>query len=106
MRLPSSATRSLFESALESIHESISNFDIMLEMDSNTTIKLLVKKNIGVSIMPKRNCRHDLNRKRFIGIPIEDLKLIREVNLVYRKDFPYTIILEELTRMYKEVIYD
>lgn len=106
MQLPSSATRSLFESALESIHESISNFNIMLEMNSNTTIKLLVKKNIGVSIMPKRNCHHDLNRKRYIGIPIEDLKLTREINLVYRKDFPYTIILEEFTRMYKEVIYD
>ena len=103
MRPPTSATRALFEATLRSIHETIEHFNIVLEVDSYTTIKLLVKNNVGISIMPRKACQHDLNRY-FIGLPIENLNMFREINLVYHKDFPYTNILDNLTRMYHEAV--
>lgn len=100
MRPPSSATRASFKAALESIHESIDNLNIILEVDSKTTIKLLVMKGVGISIMSKRNCLHDLNKHSYVGLPIEDLNLKRELYLVYRNDFPHAAILDELQRVY------
>ena len=103
MRPPTSATRTLFEATLRSIHETIEHFNIILEVDSYTTIKLLVKNNVGISIMPRKACQHDLGRY-FIGLPIENLKMFREINLVYHKDFPYTNILDNLIQIYHETI--
>ncbi|MBR4061031.1 MAG: LysR family transcriptional regulator [Lachnospiraceae bacterium] len=100
MRPPSSATRAIFEAALNSIHESINNLNVVLEVDSKTTIKLLVMNGVGISIMSKRNCLHDLNNHTFVGLPIEDLNIKRELYLVYRKDFPHTTLLDNLQHIY------
>ena len=53
LRLPSSSTREKFNSALESIDESMDNFDVIIEVDSIATIRNLVKKDDGVSIISK-----------------------------------------------------
>ena len=53
LRTPSSATRILLESALESNNESTANFNITLEVDNIATIKDLIRKNLGVSILPR-----------------------------------------------------
>lgn len=42
-----------FASSLEAIGESIDNFDVVIEVDSIATIKNLVKKDIGVSILSR-----------------------------------------------------
>lgn len=100
MRPPTSATRASFSAALEKIGESIDHLHIALEVDSKTTIKLLVRKGLGVSIMSKRNCLHDLNKHNFAGIPIENLDMTREIYLVCRRDFPHPKILDEIQHIY------
>ena len=54
LRLPASATRVLFESTLNSINDSIDNFNIALEVDNIATIKDLIRKGLGVSILPRK----------------------------------------------------
>ena len=100
MRPPSSATRASFETALKNIHESINNLNVVLEVDSKTTIKLLVMNSVGISIMSKRNCLHDLNNHTYVGLPIKDLNIKRELYLVYRKDFPHTALLDNFQHIY------
>ena len=56
LRLPSSATRMLFESALLSINESIDAFNVIIQVDNIATIKDLVRKELGVSILPRSAC--------------------------------------------------
>ena len=97
---PVSITRLVFESALESIHESIDNFNIGLEVDSNSTIKMLVKRNIAVSIMSRKNCLRELDTRSFTAIPIHNLKINQEIYLVHRKDFLHTHYLDEIQRLY------
>ena len=106
IRPPSSATRALFEAALKKVGESIDHMNIVLEVDSFTTIKLLIRNHVGVSIMRQCSCQHDLNKKNFCGLHIEELDLKQEIHLAYRKDFPYPKVPKDLARIYHESNYD
>ena len=102
LRLPSSATRMLFESTLESLGESIDNFDIILEVDNIATIKDLIRKDLGISILAKSACLDELRTGKLTALPIENLSMVRETNLVYHKDFSHVEVLKEISRLYQE----
>ncbi|MBQ8508762.1 MAG: LysR family transcriptional regulator [Clostridia bacterium] len=102
LRLPTSATRILFESHLESIGESISGFDVILEVDSIAAIKDLIRKDLGVSILARSACMDELKKGKITALPIENLSMIREVNIVYPRDFNHSEILHELLGIYRE----
>ena len=103
MRLPSSATRALFDATLQSIGKNASDFNIILEVDNIATIKDLVRKNLGVSILAKSACMSEVKKGKLFALPIENLSLVRETNIVYNKDFTYTSVLEDLTALYREI---
>ena len=65
LRLPTSDTRILFESTLKSIGDSIDNFNITLEVDNIATIKDLVRKGLGVSILPKVPAPENRRREKW-----------------------------------------
>lgn len=100
LRTPSSATRTLFESTLESNNESISNFDVTLEVDNIATIKDLIRKNLGVSILPRSACMDELKKGKITALPIENLSMIRETKIIYNKDFTHMDILNEIIKIY------
>ena len=104
LRLPTSATRKLFEATLFSINESIENFNVSLEVDNVSTIKELVKKNLGVSILPKSACISDVNKNGLTILPIENLSMMREINIAYNKDFAYLDILKNIVDLYQNTI--
>lgn len=103
MRLPSSATRALFEATLESMNESIDSFDIALEVDNIATIKDLIRKDVGISILPRSSCMDEISKGKITALPIENLSMVRETNIVYNKDFPHVDILDKIMKMYKEI---
>ncbi len=102
LRLPSSATRIQFEQQLERIGESITDFDIMLEVDNIATIKDLIRKNLGVSILAKSACMDEFMKGKITVLPIENLSMIRETNIVYHKDFDHNDILGRILKLYRE----
>lgn len=104
LRLPTSATRELFESTLATINESINDFNITLEVDNIETIKELVKKNLGVSILPRSACIKDLQQNKIKILQIENLSMVRETEIIYRKDFSYVDILQHITKSYQEIL--
>ena len=65
LRLPTSDTRILFESTLKSIGDSIDNFNITLEVDNIATIKDLVRKGLGVSILPQSACAREQKKGKW-----------------------------------------
>ena len=65
LRLPSSGTRTLFETALSMCGESIDAFNIILELDNMNTIKELVQRDFGVSVISKSACLDDVRAGRF-----------------------------------------
>ena len=102
LRLPTSATRMLFESTLYSINDSIDHFNITLEVDNIATIKDLVRKDMGVSILPKSACMDELRKGKMVALPIENLSMARETRVVYNRDFSHPEILQEITKTYQE----
>ena len=104
LRLPSSATRALFESTLESIGESIESFDVILEVDNIATIKDLVRKDLGVSILARSACIDELGKGKLTALPIENLNMVRETRIVYHQDFSHLELLQEITRLYHQEV--
>ena len=102
LRLPTSATRILFESRLESIGETLADFDVMLEVDSIAAIKDLIRKDLGISILARSACMDELRKGKLTALPIENLSMIRETNIVYHRDFGHDEVLRSLMRIYKQ----
>lgn len=102
LRLPSSATRQLFEATLRSVNENIDDFNILLEVDNIATIADLVRRDMGISILPKSACRSDIRNNRLKALPIENLSMLRETNIIYTKDFGHVEALQDIVNIYHE----
>lgn len=104
LRLPESGTRALFEAHLKSVNESLDSFDVILEVDHIATIKELVHQNFGVSVLAKSVCYNDVQKNKFAVVSIENLSMIRDINLVYHKDFEAYDIINQIVNLYQEMI--
>ena len=100
LRTPASATRTLFESALEGCGESIASFDVILEVDNIATIKDLIRRGLGVSILPRSACLDELKKGKIAARPIENLSMVRETRILYNRDFSHPEIVGEIVRLY------
>lgn len=100
LRLPNSDTRKLFASHLQSNGYSIHELNIILEVDNVSTIKDLIMQNFGSSILPHSVLVDEIKKNKIIGLPIENLTMSREVNLMYHKDFNYPELLQEIVSFY------
>lgn len=102
LRSESSGTTELFEHQLNRCGESIENFEVMMQIDNIAMIKDLVRHNYGVSILAKSTCLRDIEKNHFKTVSIENLSMIRELNIVYHKDFSHIDILSEIVELYQE----
>ena len=100
LRLPNSGTRNLFVAHLESNNMSLSEFNVILELDNIATIKDLIRRDFGVSILPRSVCLDELKKKKIAVLPVENLSMIREINLAYHKDFSQLDILQDIANFY------
>lgn len=103
LRPSTSATRILFERQLENINVSIDDFNITLELDNIAAIKDLIEKDYGISVLPKSVCIQEIKNHSLSMRPIENMTMIREVNLVYRKDSIEPHLLNNLIKLYHEL---
>ncbi len=104
LRLPTSATRILFDSTLRSLNDTPDDYNVAIEMDNVAVIKDLVRKNLGVSVLPKSACVKELRKGKLTALPIENLSMVRETRIVYNRDFAHKQILQEITRVYQETV--
>ncbi len=104
LRLPTSATRIMFDSTLRSMNDSPDNYNIVMEVDNIATIKDLVRKNLGVSVLAKSACARELRKGYLTALPIENLSMVRETRIVYNKDFAHTQVLQKIMQVYQETL--
>lgn len=104
LRLPNSGTRNLFVAHLESNNMSLSEFNVILELDNIATIKDLIRRDFGVSILPRSVCLDELKKKKIAVLPVENLSMIREINLAYHNDFSQLDILQDIAKYYRETL--
>lgn len=104
LRLPDSGTRNLFVAHLESNNMSISDFNVILEVDNMATIKDLIRRDFGVSILAKSVCLDELKKGKIVALPVENLSMMREINIAYHADFTRFDVLNEIVQSYSETL--
>lgn len=104
LRSSTSSTWNMFASSLESKNMHIEEFNILMEIDNIATIKDLIRRNFGVSILARSACMDEYYKNKIALLPIENLSMIREINLVYREDFEHPEILQEIIKSYNQTI--
>lgn len=102
LRLPDSNTRNQFVASLESRNMSINDFNVILEIDNIATIKDLIRRGIGVSVLAKSACLDELSKHKISVLNIESLSMVREINVVYSCDFEHMDILHDIISRYNE----
>ncbi len=104
LRLPNSGTRNLFVAHLESNNMSINDFNIILEVDNIATIKDLIRRDFGVSILAKSVCLDELKKGKIVTLPVENLSMMREINIAYPADFTQFDLLRDIVKSYNETL--
>lgn len=104
LRSSSSGTRNLFVAHLESKNMSLNEFNLIMEVDNVATIKDLVRRDVGVSILSRSACLDELKKSKMTVLPIENLGMIREINIVYKKGFRHLALVNRIVESYNEVI--
>lgn len=102
LRLPDSNTRNLFAASLESQNLSIEDFNVVLEINNIATIKELVRHDFGVSVLARSVCLDELKKRQIAVLPIENLSMMREINIVYSQDFAHLELLQDIAQTYHE----
>lgn len=104
LRSPNSGTRSLFIAHLESRNMSLEDFNVILEVDNIATTKELIQRDIGVSILARSACLDEIKKGKITVLPIENLSMIREINILYHSDFKHVDILQYIMKEYNKVV--
>lgn len=106
VRTLESGTTSQFVNELEKNNLSLDDFQVYLEIDSVSSIKDLLKKNLGVSILARSACAMEIDNKELVAVPIQNLDMIREISLAYIDGNVDQDVLNGISSIYKEkVIY-
>ena len=74
------------------------------EVDNIATIKDLIRKDLGVSILPRSACLDELRKGKIAALPVENLSMVRETRIVYNKDFTHTDMLNEIIKTYGSTV--
>ena len=73
-----------------------------MEIDNITTIKELVQNNYGVTIIANSSCIEEVEKGKLILLPIENLSMVREINLIYHNDFTNIRLLQDIQKIYRK----
>ena len=77
---------------------------MILELDNIATIKDLIRRDLGVSILPKSVCLDELKKKKIVVLPVENLSMVREINIAYQSDFTQMDVLHDIVKSYRETL--
>ena len=100
LRLPNSNTRNLFSASLESQNLSVADFNVIMEIDSVATIKDLVRRGFGVSVLAHSACLEELRKGELAALTVEGLSMMRQIHLVCRRDYEYGELLDGIAKQY------
>ena len=98
LRSRSAGTRQLFEK-----HLGARDMSVMMELDNVSMIKELVTMDLGITIIAKSACREELASGRLAIIPIENSSMVRQIDMVYQKDFLHPEFIQNIRGIYEQL---
>lgn len=96
LRHETANTRKIFENYLQERFDSISNFDVILEIDNTALIKQLIIAGHGLSVMSRAICEVNLRVGTITEIKVENFSLKRGIYLIYRKELAAEPIIQSI----------
>jgi DNA-binding transcriptional LysR family regulator len=103
LRRRDSNTGNLFISSLETRSVSIDSFNVIMEIDNVASIKDLVRRGLGVSVLPKSVCLDELKNGTLVALKIKDLSMEREISIACNQDFANESLLHEIIQAYHKL---
>jgi len=100
LRPVGSNTRNRFHAALESRNLSPEAFNVAMEIDSVATIKDLIRRGFGVSVLAKSACMDELRKGKLWVLEIEGLSLERSIYVAYPRSFRHPELLQGIVEQY------
>jgi len=100
LRPKKAETRRLFESYLFSHGYDLKDFNVIMEIDSVSNIKEIVMANLGITVISHNVCLDEERDGKLVVVPIEDCQMVRQINLIFPKDFSYPEILQDIRNEY------
>lgn len=101
LRTSMSDTRRLLAKSMKKANHSIDELDVALELDNVATIKDLIRRDFGVSILAKSSCMDEIQKNKLVAIPIDNLNLQREINIACNSDYEHKDIIAGIVDFYK-----
>jgi len=105
LRLPESGIHSLFAAHFANNNLSLKDFNIVLEIDNTAMVKELVRRNYGISLLPRSVCLPEIRNGSIAALPLEHFDIRREINMVYQEDFDRLDILRNFMDNYSETLH-
>ena len=103
LRRRDSGTGNLFMSALESHNMSLDSFNVIMEIDNVASIKDLVRRGLGVSMLPRSVCLDELKNGSLVALKVKDFSMEREISIACNDDFPNEAMLHEIIQAYRQM---
>lgn len=101
LRHETANTRLAFENYLLNHLDSISDFDIILEIDNTALIKQLIIQGHGLSVMSRAICEVNLKVGTLVEIKLQDFELARGIYLVHPKELQKSPIIKSILSLRK-----
>jgi DNA-binding transcriptional LysR family regulator len=64
----------------------------------------LIARGFGIAILPKSVCLNEIKKHTLTVLGVENLHVVRETNIVYRKDFEHLDFLEDISNLYNQML--
>lgn len=104
LRLNSSTTRKTFDASLQYNNDSIENYNVVMEVDNIATIKDLIRKDFGISVLAKSACMDEVNKNKLAILPIEKLETIRQNYIIYNDHYNHYEIIKDIISIYNQKV--
>ena len=100
LRSKKAETRRLFDSYLVSHGYHLKDFNVIMEIDSVSSIKEIIMANLGITVISHNVCLEEERDGKLVIVPIENCQMVRQINLIFPKDFSYLEILQDIRNEY------
>ncbi len=103
LRTSLSDSRRLLSKSMKKANHSIDELDVALELDNVATIKDLIRRDFGVSILAKSSCMDEIAKRKLVSIPIENLNLQRDISIACTNDCGHKDIIQGIVDFYNSM---
>ena len=88
---------------IETFEKHKTPLNILVELPSLEAIKRLVEAGVGVALVPRLSAKAEVASGLLAGLSVKEMRLVRKLNIVYRKNSPLSHAAQAFIDIAKEI---